>query len=189
MTSTNHNCSNTYFSQRLYAQFYCNADAFKPILDTYVQFGCIGIYETFVMVCGINENNEFCGLLEATSTQNITSYLLLVESQCQLENLQGCTLSCQTALNNFKTAVGCCVMYFNTTFPSATNPALWSAGGIPIPDFCPSTLISTNQRVGSTATPQLQVPSHSHPITHHLVYLSRALPCCSYFQHCLLCTT
>ena len=179
MTSTSHNCSSTYFSQRLHAQFYCNPDSFKPIIDVYTQFGCIGFYETFVMVCGINENNQFCGLLEATSTQNITSHLLAVESQCQLENLQECTRSCQTALNNFKTAVGCCVMYFNITHPNAINPALWSTCGIPIPDFCPSTLIYPPI---SEVVPQLDhqllvLISHSHPLTHRLLYLFQALPC------------
>ena len=99
------------------------------------------------MSCGINENNNFCGLLQYSSIPNVTSYPQAVESQCQLALTHRCNHSCQTALENFKAAVGCCVNYFNATisgdsFNNATNPDLWSVCGIPIPMFCPNPLLS-----------------------------------------------
>ena len=135
-------------------QFYCNTKGYKPILDVAVQHcGWNDNLASHVMSCGINENNKLCGLLEY-----YISYPQAVESQCQLAVTHGCTRSCQTALENFKAAVGCCVNYFNATiggdtFTDATNPDLWSACGIPIPMLCPNPLLSeiTEQPTDSTA--------------------------------------
>ena len=71
-----------------------------------------------------------------SSTLDHSLYQQEVESQClKMDFTQECTNSCQAALNTFKTALGCCVKY-----TSNINRALWSACGIPFPEFCPSTL-------------------------------------------------
>ena len=147
-TGASHTCSNASFNEKLYAQFYCNTEGYKQIADVFVRHcGWSDFWSTLIMSCGINENNNFCGLLQYSSIPNVTSYPQAVESQCQLALTHRCNHSCQTALENFKAAVGCCVNYFNATisgdsFNNATNPDLWSACGIPVPMFCPNPLLS-----------------------------------------------
>ena len=93
------------------------------------------LYEFFISVCGVNQNGDSCGVVFLINP-NITLYQQEVESQClKMDFTQECTNSCQAALNTFKTALGCCVKY-----TSNINRALWSACGIPFPEFCPSTL-------------------------------------------------
>ena len=146
-TGTSHTCSNASLYEKVHAQFYCNSEGYKQILDVYVQYcGWSDALRSFIVSCGINENNNFCGLL-LYNNPNVTSYPQAVELQCQLALTHKCTRSCQTALDNFKAAVGCCVNYFNATisgesFNNATNPDLWSACGIPIPMLCPNPLFS-----------------------------------------------
>ena len=169
-TGTSHTCSNESYYEKLHAQFYCNTEGYKRIADVTVQHcGWSDFWSTLIMSCGINENNNFCGLLQY-NIPNVTSYPQAVESQCQLALTHRCTHSCQTALNNFKAAVGCCVNYFNATitgesFNNATNPDLWSACGIPIPMFCPNPLLSeiTNQPSDSIANQPNGSPVQSSP--------------------------
>ena len=147
----NRNCSNAYLNEQMITQIYCSAEVFKPYIDVFQQCGNSYYYEYYINLCRVNENNEFCYRI----APNITNYPQAVESQCNLDFTQGCTQTCQTALNTFKTRVGCCVKYFNATvsgptFPKATNPALWSACGISFPESCQSTVLSdTNQPDGS----------------------------------------
>ena len=143
---TSRNCSNAHLNEQLLTQIYCSAEVFKPYIDVFQQCGYSNYYDSYVNQCRVNENNEFCYKV----AKNITDYLRAVESQCHLNFTQGCTHSCQAALNTFETTSGCCVQYFNATFPNATNPALWSACGISFPESCPSTvLLDTNQSGGS----------------------------------------
>ena len=132
------NCSRAEFTAQYYMQVLCNAQIYQSILDLYTQCERPEPQST-IAVCGLNENNQRCWQFINDPT---------VVSQCQ-NYTQGCTRSCQTALNTFKTALGCCVNIYND---NRTNPALWSACGITIPGSCPSTLSSQPTTLSSQPT-------------------------------------
>lgn len=152
----NGNCSDfNDLIEQLYSRFYCNADVFRLYLDNYQQCGYHDQYDLFINLCRVTENDELCGVLVTSTISNASSYLGAVNSECLQQNFtQGCTHTCQTALNNVKSTIGCCVNLYNS-FPNATNPALWSACGISFPsaELCPSTLLSTNRSSGPTTRP------------------------------------
>ena len=162
--ATSRTCSGVEVFEQIHTQTTCNAQVFQPTLDIYKDLNkqCyysenVDYYELFIQYCGLNENNQFC--LEVLNV----SYPQVVVSQCQ-NYTQGCTRSCHMALNTFKTALGCCVNFYNGSFLrdysnsslrdylNTTNPALWSACGIPMPEFCTSTLLSQTTRSPSDST-------------------------------------
>ena len=159
--TANRNCSEIYSHMPLY----CNAQYFKPLLDIYKQ--CRNpVYEMFTILCGLNENNQLCVQFQNSSLQLVT-----IQSQCH-DYVHGCTHSCHTAINTFKTTLGCCVNiynasqynyeYYNITIreyngTDPTDPDLWSACGIPTPGFCPSTLLS--DLPSTTRVPTLSISS------------------------------
>jgi len=138
--TTSRNCSSVDIVEQIYAQIICNAQIYQPVLDIYQQCESPE-YEFLIAQCGLSETNQFCALLIANDT-----HPRAVESQCQ-NYTEGCNPSCYAALNSFKTALGCCVNFYNNSiyygiYRNTTNPDLWSACGIPTPGFCPSTLVS-----------------------------------------------
>ena len=155
--TTSRNCSSAEVHKQLHTQTTCNAQVFQPTLDIYKQCSR-QVYEVFIRYCGLNANNQLCLVLLNNS------YPQAVESQCQ-NYTQGCTRSCHTALDTLKTALGCCVNVFNATYTNyrnTTDPALWSACGIPTPGFCPSTLLSQSTGSPSDST---AVPSTTRALT------------------------
>ena len=148
--TTSRNCSNAEALEEFYTQIYCNSQSYQPVLDIYIQCESPH-YEESVAICGLSERNQLCAVLFNNS------YPQAVYFQCQ-NYTQGCTPSCHAALNAFKAAMGCCVNFYNISgldFYNVTNPALWSACGIPTPGFCTSTLVSqpTRSPNDSTALP------------------------------------
>ena len=164
---TSRNCSNEYLNEQMITQIYCSAEVFKPYIDVFQQCGFPSYYDYYINLCRVNENNEFCYRIAS----NVANYLRAIESQCHLDFTQGCFHSCQAALNNFKTAFGCCVnaTISGSTVPNAINPAFWSACGISFPENCRSTLLfksanppsSTNQTNASTTNQPGDIPARS----------------------------
>ena len=153
--ATRRTCSGVEVIEQIYTQANCNARLFQPILDIYKQcYSNSGLAEHFIQQCGLNENNQLC----AVALYNNNSYPQAVKSECQDYN-QGCTRSCYTALNTFKAALGCCLHFYklDRDFLSTTNPALWSACGIPIPGICPSTLLPQSNSALSLEFPNITV--------------------------------
>ena len=95
--TTSGNCSDSRdLFERLHGQFTCNAEVFHPYLDIYKQCGNHDIYETYINACRVTDNDELCVVIHVYS--NVTSYLRVVESECQMNSTQGCTHSCQSSI-------------------------------------------------------------------------------------------
>ena len=109
--TTSRKCSIEDRFENTYTQIVCNGQTYQPILDIYLQ--CERpTYELFIGLSGLSET-KLCAL----SLNNSEMYLQEVESQCQ-NYTEGCTPSCYTALNTFKTDLGCCgnIMFITTVY-------------------------------------------------------------------------
>ena len=140
------NCSDfSVLTKQIYCQIYCNAEIYNSYQDVHRQYE----YPEDINMCRVTGNDEMCAVI--TLNPNVMSYLRAVQSDCLLNLMQGCIHSCQTALDYLKSTVGCCMTVYS---PSSTNPAFWLACGLPFPvaELCPSTLLSTNQYLGPTAS-------------------------------------
>ena len=168
------NCSDfSDLNKQLYRQFYCSGEVSHSFLDVYRQCGYQDYYDIFIDTCRVNEIDELCAVITIHPNVTLDLALQAVESDCLLNSTQGCTHSCQTALDYLKSTIGCCVTLYSTIFPNATNPVLWLACSIPFPaaELCPSTLLSSNQSSGPTAsssvTTSLTTSSYNSASTLH----------------------